>query len=142
MFTTQLPDDQKKLLVKPEPVELVLSEDGATKLSLVLPPYDDLIAIATLQGRHFSLKEHAEKFWAKFQQAFAEELEALKEKTERFKDSTTFLIHLANLAELVGDREQEYGYLRAAANIDNEPFFRHRIGENLLARGNSRDAEK
>ena len=144
MLTDPIPkDDQKALIVRSEPIELAFTDDGASRLALVLPPYDDLHEIEKLTGSHFSLKAHADKTWERFQSAFAEELATLTVKAGRFGESTTFFTHLANLAELAGDRQQELSILdKAQAKAKDDAFFKHRRGENLQAQGRSAEAEQ
>ena len=141
MQTDLLPKDQSTLIIRSEPVELVLSEDGVARLALILPPFEDLREIEHLSGKHFSLKEHADKEWEPFKAAFAVELSLLEKKKERFAGSRTYFTHLANLAELAGNRQEEFRVLIDAQSSVADSFFKHRLGENLQASGRIKEAE-
>lgn len=136
-----IPKEQQTLIVRPEPIELVFSEDGNTRLALVLPPLEDLAEVGQVMGKHFSISERAAKEWEPFHEAFFSEFERLEKKESRFRNSKTFVTHLANLAELAGDRDVEYRVLANVAGI-KDSFFQHRIGENLYARGQHKEAEQ
>jgi tetratricopeptide (TPR) repeat protein len=142
MLTNNLPSHLTKLVVAPRPVELVLADGGLTTLTLILPPLEDLTEMTALREVQFSQKELAAVEWQKLEAVFTDELEALQNKEGRFHDAPTFLNRLANLAELAGDRGREEGYLRRMRDVVNDEFVAHRLGENLLSRGMTSDAEK
>jgi len=137
-----LPEDQRALIIKSDPIELVLSEEGGARLTLILPPFEDLSEIKYLTGRQYSLKEHADKEWAPFKSAFADELTRLEKKNDRFGESRTYFSHLANLAELAGDRPAEFQILGRVPLAIRDNFFQYRLGENLHAQGRLAEAEK
>jgi tetratricopeptide (TPR) repeat protein len=136
-----IPKEKQSLIVRSEPIELVVTEDGGTRLALVLPPFEDLTEISKLAGRHFSLREQADRRWEPFKAAFSEEFERLERKKHQFGDSKTFITHLANLAELAGARDTEYKILLDASRTQ-DAFVKYRIGENLQARGRLKEAEE
>jgi len=136
-----IPKDNQSLIVRSEPIELVLAEDGGTRLALVLPPFEDLSEIGKLSGRHFSLREKADREWEPFKAAFSAEFDRLEKKKQQFGDSKTFVTHLANLAELAGERDTEYRILVDAPH-HQDTFTKHRMGENLQARGRPKEAEE
>jgi hypothetical protein len=68
---TLLPKDDQSLIVRPEPMRLVLAEGLGDQFALVLPPLEDLAEIAKVTGKHFSLRAHADDQWAPFKSAFA-----------------------------------------------------------------------
>jgi tetratricopeptide (TPR) repeat protein len=142
MLTNNLPIQRENLVVAPRPIELVLSEDGLTPLTLILPPLEDMAEMNAHRTMNFSLKEFAAIEWGKLEAIFAGELEALEQKNDRFRDAPTFLNRLANLAELAGDRSREESFLRRVRDVADDMFVAHRLGENLIARNLTRDAEE
>lgn len=133
---------QRRLSVAPSPIEIVLADDEAGPLALILPPLDDLEEMESLKGGHFSLRAHAEMRQIDLGQYFSDELATLERKRARFADSPTFLAKLADMAELAGNREAEFDYLRAASALRNDPNVQHRIGDNLIARQKLGDASR
>ncbi len=133
---------QRRLSVAPSPIEIVLADDEAGPLALILPPLDDMEEMESLKDGHFSLRAHAEIGQGELGHYFTDELATLERKRARFADSPTFLAKLADMAELAGNREAEFGYLRAASAIHNDPNVQHRIGDNLIARRKLGDASR
>jgi tetratricopeptide (TPR) repeat protein len=125
----------------PRPIEVVVADEGQSRLALILPPLEEIREIQALSSGNFSLKDFAEKTKAILADDYAEELKKLLSKRKRFDKSPTFLTHLANLAELAGDRAAEYGYLTEAREVSKSPIFNDRLGSNLLARNKVADAE-
>lgn len=142
MLVNPSPEERADVVVARWPIEVVLAEEGATPLSLVLPPLEDLMEMRALQRTHFSLSEYARSTWAKFEGLFRHELNVLEKKAAQFSDSPTFLNHLANFAELGGDREREGEFLALARERFKDDFFEHRVAENLIARNKNEEAER
>ena len=133
--------DQKSLAIRSEPIEVCLSEEVGNPLSLILPPFDDLKKIAQLARTSFSVKALADSALPQIEEAFAQELSRLEKKRVLYKNSKTYLIHLANLAEFSGHRERELEFLRDVAKLGRDNFVSHRIAEHLLAEGRTEDAK-
>lgn len=142
MLANKVPEERANVIVARRPIEVVLAEDGATPLSLVLPPLEDLMEMRALQHTHFSLTEFARSTWARVEGLFQQELSVLAKKTDQFSNSPTFLNHLANLAQLGGDREREAHFLVLAQERFKDNFFEHRVAENLIARNHNLKAEQ
>ncbi|MET3124820.1 putative Zn-dependent protease [Oxalobacteraceae bacterium GrIS 2.11] len=71
---------------------------------------------------------------------FINEFEKLKSKIEKFPESAILLNRLANLASINGNLELEADYLNKASLLSNSEFFIHRIGDNLIGRGEITEA--
>ena len=142
MLTPDLPKAQTALTVVPQKVQVVLAEDDGHPLALVLPPFEDLFEIEALKESQISLAEITLLHEGHVEKAFMEELEHEKRKLERFAESPKFLNRLAVLAAAGGDRDQEAHYLELARRFSDDAFFRHRIGDNLIARDRDSDAER
>lgn len=131
---TEQPRDEKSLDVAPQPIEIVLSEDGIAPVSLFLPPYKDMAEVSVLTDKNFSVKEWALSLEAPLRESMVLERVRLERKISQFGTSQTFWHRLANAAALAGEFETEATYLAAAANIRKDDFVCNRIGENLIAR--------
>lgn len=143
MITSNLPTRRKNLEITPRPIELVLSEDGARPLTLILQPLEDITEMQAHSKLNFSLKEFAAIEWGKIENFFEYELESLEHKERKFHNAPTYFNRLANMAELIGDRNREEGYLlRARELTSNDEFVAHRIGDNFIARNLWNEAEE
>lgn len=142
MINDNIPDGQINVLVVPEPVELVLNEDGASPLSVVLAPIEDLREMSALAGNGFSIKKFAQSDIKKAEARFAWELSVLAKKKDRFEKSPIFFNRLANLALAAGNLDAEARFLGHASELSNETFFLHKKGANYLARDLRSDAEQ
>ncbi len=142
MQNNVIPKEPKSLIVKSEPIEVVFSDDSMSRLSLVLPPFDDLNEITAFTGHNFSVKDIADHHWEPYRQAFEIELTSLQKKQTRFGNSKTFVSHLANLAEMAGQRELEYEILKRGLSNGTDSLLALRLGENLHSRGLSEEAER
>lgn len=134
-------NDVKSLFIEGQPIEVVISEDGASPLSLVMPPYEDMAEIKALQGQHFSIKE-----WSLVAQAPMVEMlgfarARLLKKYEKYSRSPTYLNRMANLASIAGDFVEEEKYLREASGLTRDDFISNRLIENLIARHRQDEAE-
>lgn len=141
MLTNNLPPQRENLEVTPRSIELMLAEDGVRPLTLILQPLEDIAEMQAHSMANFSLKEFAAVEWGRMEGIFALELDALKQKEERFHDSPILFNRLANMAELIGDWDLEADYLLSARRLVDDEFVAHRIGNNLIARNLSADAE-
>ncbi len=142
MLENNLPQSDKDIVVGRIPIEITISDEGWMPLSLVLPSLEDILEMKALKNMHFSLKEHAAQAFLQFSQSFKDELESLEKKSERFSNSSIFLNRLANFAEFSGQKEKEANFLNLAKKLSNEPFFDHRIGDNLISRNKNTEAEE
>lgn len=142
MLANNPPLQRKNLEVTPRPIELMLAEDGVNPLTLILQPLEDIAEIQAHSKMNFSLKEFAAIKWGQFESIFADQLTELEQKADRFHDAPTFFNRLANVAELVGDRVREEGYLRRARELSDDEFVAHRLGDNFIARNLTQEAEK
>lgn len=141
MFQNQLPAPNKQLLVPAEPVSVVLVDEGNTRLSFILPPLAELREIRELSSKNYSLYEDVEAARLRKGGDFAEELKSLLKKRDRFSESATYFTRLANLAEFAGDLSSEGEFLANAARVSVDVSFQHKIGSNLIARGQTDEAK-
>jgi tetratricopeptide (TPR) repeat protein len=142
MLTEDIPEDKRKLTVRPAQTEIVLREDAEGPFALVLPPFEDLLSMVALSTFNFSIKELVEGVTNESQHAFKGELSAQLRKISRFRDSPVFFNRLANLANAAGDYETEWEHLKSASALSEDNFFMLRRGDNLALRGlNSEAAE-
>lgn len=125
---------RKPLAVAPQPIEIVLSEDGVAPVSVFMPPYRDMAAMSALTRQNFSVKELSLDLEAPLRESMNTELVRLERKKGEFRESPTFWHRLANLAALAGEFDAEASYLSEAAEIRSDDFVSNRIGENLIAR--------
>jgi tetratricopeptide (TPR) repeat protein len=142
MLISNQPKTEKGIIVESRQVEIVIANEGATPLSLYISPLNDILEMTSLKDTHFSLKEHVENTHIQYQIDFEYELKSLERKFDKFSNSPTFLNRLANLAELSDQKETEAKFLGLAKNLSDDPFFNHRLGDNLINRNQLSDAEK
>jgi tetratricopeptide (TPR) repeat protein len=141
METNEQIGEVSALVVDPSPVEVVVNEDGVSPLSFVMPPYDDLAEIEALKGRNFSLRRSGLLAQTSLIETFREEHARLVQKRHKFDRSPTFLNRLANLSAMVGELDDEAGYLSEALELGTDQFLSNRMIENLLARKLTHEAE-
>jgi tetratricopeptide (TPR) repeat protein len=135
-------DDGKSLVIVRRNVEVVISEDGVSPFSLVMPPYEDMEEVEALQHKHFSMHEWSVSTNGPVIASLRYERSRLEKKSSHFGSSSTFLNRLANLASVTGDLEDEADYLSKAVELDRDDFFSNRQIENLLARHLDDDARR
>jgi tetratricopeptide (TPR) repeat protein len=123
-------------------VEIVIANEGTIPLSLYISPLNDILEMNALKDTHFSVKEHASQAFLQYQKDFEYELKSLEKKFDKFSNSPTFLNRLANFAELSRQKEKGAEFLGLAKNLSDDPFFDHRLGDNLINRAQFSDAEK
>ena len=122
-------------------IELVLEDEGPTSLTLILPPYEDILEMQNFNDRHFSLKQFVENKRLKDKDVFLNAYNRLEKKYSRFEKAPTYLTRLANLAEMAGMTNKGREYLRNAKSLSNDLFFDHRLGESYIATNNLEEAE-
>ncbi len=142
MLTVNVPKANDQLTVVPQCPQVVLSEDVAGPLALLIPPLTDIAEIDALKASLVSLNSIAEKFEEERKIQLRLELEAQKRKLKRFAESPKFLNRLAVLAAAAGDRAQEAEFLVRASEWADSAFFAHRLGDNLASTGNEEEAKK
>lgn len=142
MIPNQLPKPLRRLRITSEPVSVLLADEGASRLSIMLPPLEELKEIRDLSNKNYSLSEVAETKKSRYANEFLKELDKLLEKRGKFSNSATYFTRLANLAELAGEYQAEAQYLQEAALLSSHVSFQHRIGANLFAHGKVNEAEK
>lgn len=141
MFIDKIPEDQTNILVVGENVELVISEDETNPLAFILPPTEDLSEMDWLSDKNFSIKDLTAAYDNKNNEAFSLDLANLQRKIAKFGDSPIAFNRLANLAALKGNFDLEAEYLARASELSSDVFFAHRLGENLISRGLTHEAE-
>lgn len=142
MFINKVPGEQTNLVIEGANVEVVVLEDDDHPLAFVLPPTEDLLEVATLGPKNFSLKEYSSFHIERNAEAFEDDFRNLKSKAAQFHDSAIYFNRLASLAGIRKDFELESTYLDEASRLSNENFFAHRRGENLICRGKLDEAKR
>ena len=125
--------DAKSLAVVRAPIEVVLSEDAASPLSLVLPPFEDIREITSLKESHFSIRDWSKRALASVWEPLHVEYESLLKKRGRFENSQILLNRLANISSIEGNLADERAHLRAALLIKHSEFLKNRLIDNLIA---------
>src|SRR4051812_36536574 len=123
MLINRVPALIRLLEIAPHKLEIVLAEDGRSRLTLLLPPLEELVAINNLSANNFSLFESAASASVKLSESFAQELKSLLNKRDRFAKSPTYWTYLANFAELASDKEAEHAFLIDAEKLSQGTFF-------------------
>ncbi|OHC72323.1 MAG: hypothetical protein A3H93_14620 [Rhodocyclales bacterium RIFCSPLOWO2_02_FULL_63_24] len=140
MLEQQLPIAKRPLEVTPAPVRIILAEEGASRLSAILPPLEELREIRLLSEKNFSLKQVSHDNHIRLRDDLKFQLDRLLEKEERFGSSPTYLTHVADIHEMLGEITDAQERLQAAARLSPNPLLRHRLGANFLTLGKTDDA--
>lgn len=130
------------LAIKGHAIEVVISEDGVSPMTLVMDPYDDIEEIRSFHNTHFSVKEWSLDLQAPIAARFRSERSMMLKKLEKHGASPLYFNRLANLASISGDFEDEESYLREALKLSDDQFFYNGIIESLVARQLGAKAEE
>jgi tetratricopeptide (TPR) repeat protein len=141
MQGAKIPQEQRQIIIPPSEVEIVICDDQMSHLALVLPPIEDLSAIAAIHNTQYSIKEMADNLWHETRDFYIAQYDLLKNKNEEFKSSPTYLNRLANWANLAEMHAEEAYYLIEAQKISKNTFFQHRLGVNLINQHKNVEAE-
>lgn len=142
MLTTNIPGSATQLTVAPQPVHVVVAEDGDQPLALVLPPLDDIAEIDTLKACLISLDDVAIRMAHERKTELEKEMEVQARRLARFSTSSTLLNRLAILAAATGDRDLEGSYLEKALEHKRDTFLLHRLGDSLMAQRREEEAKR
>lgn len=96
MLNSIVPDGNKSLEVARAPLEVCVTDDQLTTITLVLPPLEDILEMSLLKHQNFSIKDFAEKQRQQIEPKFFSELKSLEKKGARFGTSTNYINRLAN----------------------------------------------
>lgn len=141
MFINKIPGEQTNLVIEGVNVEVVVLEDDDHPLAFVLPPTEDLLEVASLAPKNFSIKEYSNFHIDRNSAAFENDFRKLQSKVERFHDSAIYYSRLASLAGIRRQFDLESEYLDEASRLSKDKFFAQRRGENLLSRGKWTEAK-
>jgi tetratricopeptide (TPR) repeat protein len=136
-----IPIGQQKIEVSRRSLRVALNEDGAFPIYFSLPPLEELEAIRQLSAENISIDEVTGEFRGQFQKLFDQDFKDLLSKYEKFRDSPTYLNHLANLCELCGDSKSAEHFLNEAAKPDPDIFFKHKLGTLYINDGRIAEAQ-
>jgi tetratricopeptide (TPR) repeat protein len=142
MLIPKLPEQQKALQVRSEPVRVVFDDENPMAFSFVLAPQDDIAEIDTLRTGNLCLQDLVVNLTEKMSEGFRIEYDNLLAKAPVFEKSTTYKNRVANLEGILGNYEQEQRYLDSAYALSREPFFVHRKVESLYNQGAADTAHK
>lgn len=141
MLIEKGPTKPGEMSVMPTPVEVVLAEDLSGPLSLTLPPLEDIYEMSKLRASNFSLTDLTKARLKTNERWFRDELTHQLKKEDVYGDSPLYLGRLANLALLAGDPKLEKDFLDRVLRIAPQRGALHRLGEYLIRRELSDDAE-
>lgn len=140
MLEVQLHLTKRRLEVVPATITVVLTEEGTDSLSAILPPLAELMEIRQLSEQNFSLRQISADNDARMRDVLRFHLDRLLEKEEKFGSFATYLSHVADLHEMLGETEDAQNRLQAAELMAPSLFFQHRIGANLISLGKMDEA--
>lgn len=140
MDAPKAPDSPPSLAITPARFEIVLAEDASNPLAFVSPPIADISEMGELARNCFSLKGKSGEQEI-FQELARSRLSSLQAKVSTFYDSPTIHNRLANLQRAIGDLKSEARSLEQVIHLDQRPFFRRKMAENLFRSGSARARE-
>lgn len=117
-------------------IEVALGGSETQNLFLVYPPVDELEDIRDSYSPTITLREAMLQDPFDLRSIFSYDLEVMKEKESRFKESSTYLNQLANLSSLVDDERQARQYLKTAIKYDDVGFFSNQVARSYANEGN------
>jgi tetratricopeptide (TPR) repeat protein len=140
MLEQNLPTAKSRLEIAPAQVRVILAEEGNDILSAIMLPLEELREISLLATANFSIKQVSDHNHARLRKRIRHDLNRLLEKEDRFAASPTFLSHLADLHEMLGEIDSAQQRLAMAAQLSPNPSLRHRMGANFIAMGRQEEA--
>ncbi len=126
--------------VKPESINIAVSDSPRCTVVLVLPSAAELKHLRQAHQLTFSVRELSKTVPEEMRISYEDNLISLQNKYQRYKDSPTFLTHLSNLSSLTGRLPDAVSYLRSAVAVCNEPFLVHGLGAALIEQGEDDEA--
>jgi tetratricopeptide (TPR) repeat protein len=124
------------------PLRVTISEDGVLPISFRLPPIEEIEEIRELGLLNVSVRDKIfPELESKLKASLEIELEGLKTKYSKFRDSSTYLNYLATLSEMIGDIDSAASYIAEARALDSDVFFAHKEGALLMHRGKESEAQ-
>jgi len=141
MLRPDLPPGETALQVSRADISVVLAEDGARPLEMILPPSDDLAEIHQLRHGNASLQELEDQGALLRRPHFIQALASLEGKRARFDHSSTFHARIANLAAFAGRREEALTAWSKAQALSDSPIFFHKRVEALIALNRTDEAK-
>lgn len=142
MLTPQLPENQKALVVPPQPVRVVLAEDSSHTLAMVLPPIDDLVEMSEFRSQNFSIEEHSSNQAFEARRSYQAAYSRLLKKEAIYRESPVFLSKLASMAQMAGHGDEAGQFAERAFYLRKQGFYAHKWGDALLQAGRLDDAEQ
>ncbi len=140
MLEFKFPVEKNRLEVTPAPVKIIFADDGMVGLSAILPPLQDLREIRMLSEMNYSLSQISSDNYIRLRDSLKLHLRELLEKEDRFGSSPTFLAHVADVHEMLGEITEAQIRLQVATNLSSNPLLRHRLGAGFVALGKMTEA--
>lgn len=122
---------ERDISVSDRGINIYFLENGESVL-LELPSAEELAQLKAGYTGKFSVEKLSSKDVFGLYDSYRDELERLSRMSEKYKDSSTFLVNLANLSDLMGDYATSEKFLREATKFDNAELIKHEVGESLI----------
>ena len=102
----------------PKSIEIYFFDNGAP-LALELPSIEELASIRDGYQLKFSFPEIAKNDIFNLKEQYQYEMDRLLDKYKKYEKSSSYLVNLSNLSELLGENGDAYKYLEKAAENDD-----------------------
>lgn len=122
---------ERSISVSARAIDIYFLENSESVV-LELPSAEELALLKTKYSGKFSVEKLTTKDVFGLRDSYRSELQRLASKYEQYNDSSTYLVNLANLADLIGDFPLSESYLKKASEVDSSKLIRHEFGESLL----------
>lgn len=134
MLNTLPSYDSSELVVGKSRLQIVLAEDTIPTGYLTLPPLEEIQELKHPLRQEVKVKLHL-KPEGGAKEVFLDSERKLLQKHGRFKESPTYLNHLATLAALAGEQLRAEEYWKQGHRLRDDLFFGRKIGDSLIKRG-------
>ena len=114
--------------------------DGVDPLVLELPSAEELEHLRDGYEYKISYPEIAQYDIFNLKEKYQYEIDRLLEKYKKYEGSSSYLVGLSNLSELVGKDEDARKYLEEAGKRDDSNYIKHEIGSILINSGSTEEA--
>lgn len=120
---------------QPRDIDIIVDEESQFRLAFELPTAVTLKASHCRVVEKISVTEIAEQDPFNFKELFHQEFVKLSNKSERFKDSRSFILKLAGVATLSGEYDSAEAMLSESISRNYSPQLLHKLGDTLILKG-------
>ena len=106
--------------------------DNGDSIILELPSADELMILKEKYTPKFSISSLPHKDIFNSRQQYKDELNRLQNKYEKYKESSSYLVNMSNLASLIDDDTNVKKYLDEASKVDTASYIKHEIGNYFI----------